>query len=69
MKQVEQDSLGTTPHDITTADRGIQLEREVCPIHNLKSVYPHSCSHNKTAQTATFWAYEHLSIDAIVGTV
>lgn len=61
MKQVEQDSLGTTPRSIITAVRGIQLERDVCPIHSLKSVCPHSCSQNETAQTSWVQCFGHTS--------
>lgn len=60
MKQVEQDSLGTRPQGIIIADCKIQLERDVCLIHNLECLsLPMQLEVNCSDRMGpTFWAHE-----------
>jgi len=60
MQQVEQDSLGTRPPGVSIADCKIQLERDVCLIHNLKrlSLLTQLEGNRSDSMGATFWAHE-----------
>lgn len=71
MKQVEQDSLWTTPQGIITADSGIQSERDVCWVHNLRVFIPPHAAITKQLRLheCNVWAHKHLSVDATVGTI